>query len=674
MTSEALVAPSEVWLAAQVDDDWSLTPQERNRADQIEADHGNTMAKAALGLAASFMLYRAYAERQMKKHQTGPADRKKMGWTLRMIWASFGPTWMRIVTPHLVTGYLIGVAEAHAGAIPENQLLSIAESYAKGLGEEIHKTSADAVMIGYQAQINRKIPAARAVQQVAAAYGVAPRAMNTLVAVWNSEDPKKLTNLSLNDVKDERIRHLIEAELKNRGRLIGDNETWAAKTQAKQIVWMYGVQEGVIPSDAKRTWITAKDEKVCPYCGPLHETKVGVKEKFKTDAGNVWSPPLHPRCRCNITLDFTTDKDFGDELKALLDGALVVKSFGDDPYDRDKHGRFASREGRSGTPGKFTAYKEPDPAIANLIREAQAKYGVPDAKKVLLKVEGKSDQAKKRISGTRLSAKIESESKRLSSGKLSPLSAPSTPKLSGKSEQRLGTAESIKLTFDKLKAPSPQKIRSEAPAKLQGDIYTEDGARWQALDSPLFGLSSFDEAASGTILTDENNELVDAEDVPALVSQHWLDVHREIANAFEDEERDSPGTVLHFSNTAVIVTDEDWDAAIDAAITGNDDGDRWLDSVMTESDDEPFAIPISPIELAQLLRVPDQELTIAEYVRSQTPLVFVMMHGKPGSTDISYARHGYSHNPGKWAIAGRYENKRSLSDLPYEVRYVEPID
>ncbi len=48
----------------------------------------------------------------------------------------------------------------------------------------------------------------------------------------------------------------------------------------------------------RRRWNTNNDELVCPVCGPLAGTVVGLDEAF---AGGVAAPPAHPRCRCWIT-------------------------------------------------------------------------------------------------------------------------------------------------------------------------------------------------------------------------------------------------------------------------------------------------------------------------------------------------------------------------------------
>lgn len=42
-------------------------------------------------------------------------------------------------------------------------------------------------------------------------------------------------------------------------------------------------------------WQTARDERVCPICGPLHGTKAVIGGTFP---GGYNAPPAHPRCRC----------------------------------------------------------------------------------------------------------------------------------------------------------------------------------------------------------------------------------------------------------------------------------------------------------------------------------------------------------------------------------------
>lgn len=49
-----------------------------------------------------------------------------------------------------------------------------------------------------------------------------------------------------------------------------------------------------------RKWQTARDERVCPICGPLHNTIADLGMPFYADGVPLDNPPAHPRCRCYI--------------------------------------------------------------------------------------------------------------------------------------------------------------------------------------------------------------------------------------------------------------------------------------------------------------------------------------------------------------------------------------
>lgn len=45
-------------------------------------------------------------------------------------------------------------------------------------------------------------------------------------------------------------------------------------------------------------WVTARDDRVCPICGPLHQTKRD-RWSLKFPSG----PPAHPNCRCTLDVE-----------------------------------------------------------------------------------------------------------------------------------------------------------------------------------------------------------------------------------------------------------------------------------------------------------------------------------------------------------------------------------
>jgi len=50
-------------------------------------------------------------------------------------------------------------------------------------------------------------------------------------------------------------------------------------------------------------WITQRDEKVCPFCGPMEGQTVTPGQPFVSGDGElVMGPPIHPRCRCGVDL------------------------------------------------------------------------------------------------------------------------------------------------------------------------------------------------------------------------------------------------------------------------------------------------------------------------------------------------------------------------------------
>src|SRR5690606_1180610 len=149
---------------------------------------------------------------------------------------------------------------------------------------------------------------------------------------------------------------------------------------------MYGMQRGAIPKSAKRKWVTADDEGVCESCGPLHGVEIQLGDRFTSDAGRTWSPPLHVNCRCTVELVVDLTEKSKDSLLRVLSQEnenLVMKARGDDPYNRKPDGRFSSHESRGpkAQPKKTTERTAPktqttetslDPGVQELLRQHKA--------------------------------------------------------------------------------------------------------------------------------------------------------------------------------------------------------------------------------------------------------------------------------------------------------------
>lgn len=345
---EEYVSPYEQLLE---DMDPVRLPRELQEEYEV-ARKGVGVVPAAIGLGVAYMVYRKYMAERIKKAIRKHKD--DMSSDILMLaastaFSSFVPKWVAMVAPYLVKSYLEGLDEILPGeGMPIRFLEEIAYKYAIDIGEHMNEVSTNALLTGYIGQVNRNVPKVKAAERAAGAYGVTDRGMNTLVSIWSADSDKKLVNREVPDLKSMREKNIIETQNELRARVFGGQENWAARTQAKQLVWMYGVQNGIVPATAKRIWVTAEDERVCPSCGPLHEREAPVGEMFITDRGRFWTPPLHINCRCDVILDFDFTDEVEEQLRDILEEeAAVSKAAPGDPFDRDNKGQFASRESRN---------------------------------------------------------------------------------------------------------------------------------------------------------------------------------------------------------------------------------------------------------------------------------------------------------------------------------------
>lgn len=93
--------------------------------------------------------------------------------------------------------------------------------------------------------------------------------------------------------------------LKHRSETIARTETIRASMAGQQELWEQAADQGLIDRQTvQRRWVTARDERVCPICGPLHGEKVALRGNFTSGNSIALHPPIHPRCRCSLVLHF----------------------------------------------------------------------------------------------------------------------------------------------------------------------------------------------------------------------------------------------------------------------------------------------------------------------------------------------------------------------------------
>lgn len=105
------------------------------------------------------------------------------------------------------------------------------------------------------------------------------------------------------DVVERRSEKYAGKLLRRRALTIARTETMRAVGAGRQAMWEQLAQDGAVAAADEKEWQTSMDERVCPYCGPMHGRRVGVKEAFQTMLGSVMNPnEIHPNCMCTAHL------------------------------------------------------------------------------------------------------------------------------------------------------------------------------------------------------------------------------------------------------------------------------------------------------------------------------------------------------------------------------------
>ena len=87
--------------------------------------------------------------------------------------------------------------------------------------------------------------------------------------------------------------------LKHRALTIARTETIRASVDGQLAIWREAQRQGLLPMNARKRWIVTPDDRLCPQCAPLKGVEVPLNSPFP---GGVDGPPLHPNCRCAVSV------------------------------------------------------------------------------------------------------------------------------------------------------------------------------------------------------------------------------------------------------------------------------------------------------------------------------------------------------------------------------------
>jgi hypothetical protein len=117
-----------------------------------------------------------------------------------------------------------------------------------------------------------------------------------------------LTPDKIDDIVAKKTKQLV----KRRAEMIARTETIRASNAGRYATWNQAIADGLLPVTTEVRWLTAGDERVCPFCAPLDNKIVGFNESFSASVEQVSGkidtlaeihPPLHPNCRCDLVLE-----------------------------------------------------------------------------------------------------------------------------------------------------------------------------------------------------------------------------------------------------------------------------------------------------------------------------------------------------------------------------------
>ena len=139
------------------------------------------------------------------------------------------------------------------------------------------------------------------------------------------------------------VKAYIAKSFKQRLKIFATQEAHNLSEQASQVAWMYMVENGQMEPTVEKIWITAKDEKVCKTCGPLHGKVMPVTEQFHTSDGqNFWVPGVHVNCRCKVPDPAPTQ----NQVQPISKAGISYIDWQPDEHPRLGDGRFRTKTRR----------------------------------------------------------------------------------------------------------------------------------------------------------------------------------------------------------------------------------------------------------------------------------------------------------------------------------------
>jgi SPP1 gp7 family putative phage head morphogenesis protein len=252
----------------------------------VDTDDDPNYAPLALALGGAFLTAVVLTARAARKDAPSSPEeaQRSLAETIDQV---FIPTFVQQATPALLRMY----TEAGRAAG------SLAAGHADHLADLLGAPSGEAVVTGWQQQIMGGQQPMVAWRRVLAGFGLTPRDMKTFLAADSGDTSPR------SGIVGPRATETLQRLLTKRADTIGRDEMFAATSMARVLGWVSQQATGALPRAAKKKWVTAGDERVCPTCGPMDGKVVRLDEPFIMPNGvKLLAPMVHPNCRCTAAL------------------------------------------------------------------------------------------------------------------------------------------------------------------------------------------------------------------------------------------------------------------------------------------------------------------------------------------------------------------------------------
>ncbi len=290
-----------------------------------------TLLKVAVGIAGAVVLLRMLMKSGLLKES--PKTPEEVQASANRVYKRVFPFWMQAVVPAIAQAYKLG----STSEVSYDELQKLAEDYATELGDYVHQSSVEALLDGFNAQMNGGWSERLAWVRAANGYGLDKPQMKSYI--------KGVTGTKV-DYETMPVPAAAQAAVDRaflwRADRLGQNEAFKASQVGRNLVWLSLEASNQLPLGCKKRWVTAEDERVCKICGPLDQVALPLADRFESEGLHFYAPGVHPNCRCEIELVYP---DESDEYSIN-----VSKARGGDPYDRDRRGRFSVNESRLAKP------------------------------------------------------------------------------------------------------------------------------------------------------------------------------------------------------------------------------------------------------------------------------------------------------------------------------------